>query len=98
MENQKFIDGVGRIRLSGGVVRIDLLAQLPGQTDKDGNPVPALVQELVMSPEGFMRVFGALARSVKEMEEQGILVREESADADTAEASGEATPASSPNF
>ena len=60
--NHTFIDGVGDIRLRDGVIRMDLLALSPTTRDKEGNPVPQFVEQLVMSPAAFGRMVGVLAK------------------------------------
>jgi len=103
MSDQRFIDGVGEVRLTEGVVRMDLLSMSPTQRDEDGNPAPQFVEQLVMSPRAFMRVVSALSQTLKGMEEKGLINR---GGADTENnASNENTSepevkvaASSPNF
>ena len=73
MIQPKFIDGIGHVRLSGGMVRIDLLAQATGAETKEGQPGAMLVDQLVLSPEGFSRFFNSLAATVRNMEEKGLL-------------------------
>ena len=73
MNGHTFIDGVGEIRMRDGVMRIDLLALSAVRRDDDGNPVPEFVEQLVMSPDAFLRMFRSLAGTVNEMQKQGIL-------------------------
>lgn len=75
--SHKFIDGVGEVRLSEGVVRMDLLAMSPTMRDDNGNPVPEFVEQLVMSPRAFMRMVGALGQTLSGMEEKGLITRGE---------------------
>jgi hypothetical protein len=77
-QNQTFIDGVGEVRLSEGVIRMDLLAMSPTGRDQDGNPVPEFVEQLVMSPRAFMRLVGALSQTLQGMEDKGLISRGES--------------------
>ncbi len=71
--NHTFIDGVGDVRLHEGVVRIDTLALSPTRRDKEGNPVPQFVDQLVMSPHAFLRMVSALGDTVKQMQEKGLI-------------------------
>ena len=71
--NHKFIDGVGYIRLHEGIIRMDLLALSPTGRDKEGNPAPQFVDQVVMSPAAFLRMVAALGNTVKQMQEQGML-------------------------
>lgn len=96
MNGHTFIDGVGEVRMRDGVIRMDLLALSPMRRDDDGNPVPEFVEQLVMSPEAFLRLFRSLAGTVTEMQSQGILkVADGDTDAGEADAEGDAA---SPNF
>lgn len=76
-KSHTFIDGVGEVRLSEGVVRMDLLAMSATRRDDDGNPVPEFVEQLVMSPRAFMRLVGALSQTLQGMEEKGLITRGE---------------------
>lgn len=55
MENQIFCDGIGRISVIGGVVRLDLFTYSPSETDANGQPRPILSHRIVMGMEGFVR-------------------------------------------
>ncbi len=68
-----FIDGVGDVRIHEGIVRIDLLALSPTGRDKEGNPVPQFVDQMVMSPHAFLRMVSALGATVKQMQDKGLL-------------------------
>jgi hypothetical protein len=54
MEEQIFCDGIGRIAIIGGVVRLDLFTYSPTETDANGNPRPVLSHRIVMGTEGFL--------------------------------------------
>lgn len=85
--NHTFIDGVGDLRLHEGIVRMDLLALSPTGRDKDGNPSPEFVSQIVMSPAAFLRTVSALGDTVRQMQEQGML-----ASGSASEAKSEAVP------
>lgn len=71
--NHTFIDGVGDIRLHEGIIRMDLLALSPTRRDKEGNPTPQFVDQMVMSPHAFLRMVSALGDTVKQMQDKGLL-------------------------
>jgi hypothetical protein len=54
MEEQIFCDGIGRIAIIGGLVRLDLFTYSPTETDANGNPRPILSHRIVMGTEGFL--------------------------------------------
>jgi len=81
MSNHVFIDGVGEVRLSEGVIRMDMLAMSPTRRNEEGNPVPEFVQQVVMSPRAFMRLVGALSQTLQGMEDKGLISRGEDSEA-----------------
>jgi len=52
MDQQHFTDGIGRIAVIEGIVRLDLFAY---EADANGQPRPVLTQRLLMSVESFLR-------------------------------------------
>jgi len=99
MNGQTFIDGVGEIRLRDGVVRMDLLSLSPIRRTEEGEPQPEFVEQLVMSPEAFMRMVRALSATVEQMRDGGLLRAPEAGETGE-KGAGEETDgqASSPNF
>ncbi len=55
MEQQIFSDGIGRISVIGGIVRLDLVTYSATEADAGGQPRPILTQRLVMGVDGFLR-------------------------------------------
>jgi len=55
MEEQIFCDGIGRIAIIGGIVRLDLFTYSPTETDANGNPRPILSHRIVMGTDGFLQ-------------------------------------------
>ena len=55
MEQQIFCDGIGRISVIGGVVRLDLFTYSPTETDANGSARPVLTHRIVMGTDGFLR-------------------------------------------
>ena len=84
--NHTFIDSVGDIRLRDGVIRMDLLSLSPTRRDKEGNPVPQFVDQLVMSPAAFSRMVSALGQTIQQMKEKGLITPSEEKPAESAEA------------
>lgn len=71
MEKQIFVEGIGQVRISRGAVRVDLIAQCPG--NKLGETQTELVQQMVMTPEGFISTFASLADAVAGMKNDGLI-------------------------
>ena len=55
MEPQLFTDGIGRISVIGGVVRLDLVTYSPNETDAQGRPRQVFTQRIVMGTDAFLR-------------------------------------------
>lgn len=55
MDQQHFTDGIGRITVIGGIVRLDLVTYSATESDANGQPRPVLTQRLLMSVDAFLR-------------------------------------------
>lgn len=67
MEQQIFCDGIGRISVIGGVVRLDLFTYSPTETDANGSARPVLTHRIVMGTDGFMRSSEKVVEAVQLM-------------------------------
>jgi len=91
-----YADTMGEITLSGGMVRIDLVSLTGSSQSKDGEkPKLEPRMRVVMSPDGFLRSFGAMENLVKQLVDAG-LVKPRGDQVVTNE--GAADSAKSPNF
>ena len=98
MAEEKFVDGIGEISISGMVVRFDMLALDPSIKDKKGQPTPVLRQRVVMPIDGFVRSVEKLHGALPQLEKLGILKRKangEAGEVDTLAAAVAADKASS---
>jgi hypothetical protein len=68
MEQQIFCDGIGRISVIGGVVRLDLFTYSPSETDANGQPRPVLSHRIVMGIEGFVRSSEKVVEAVQQIQ------------------------------
>jgi hypothetical protein len=55
MDQQHFTDGIGRITVIGGNVRLDLVTYSATETDASGNARPVLTQRVLMGVDAFLR-------------------------------------------
>ena len=55
MEQQTFADGIGRITIIDGIVRLDLIAHSATETDASGQPRPVFTHRIVMGVDQFLR-------------------------------------------
>ena len=92
-----YADTMGEITLSGGMVRIDLVSLAGSAQSKDKDEKPQLEPRMrvIMSPDGFLRSFGAMENLVKQLVDAG-LVKQRGDQAVGNE--GAAESAKSPNF
>ena len=75
MVDERFVDAIGNIGITGMVVRFDLLALDPIVRDKDGNLTPVLRQRIVMPIDGFVRAVEKLGGALPQLEKMGVLKR-----------------------
>ena len=93
-----FADGIGEIVLSGGMVRMDLVALTGSQRDEGNQPSLEFRQRVVMPPDGFLRSFSAMEDLVKQLIQAGLVKpRDGEAGAPAAAAKPVEQP-NSPNF
>ncbi len=92
-----FADGIGEIVLSGGMVRMDLVALTGSQRDKDEKPQLAFRQRIVMPPDGFLRSFSAMEDLVRQLVDAGLVKPRDGAKVAAEGATRDEKP-SSPNF
>jgi hypothetical protein len=70
-----FMDGVGETRVLDGAIRVDLLAMSPTHKNADGTPTAEFVQQLVMTPVGFVRLVNVIRDTLDAMERKGLFSR-----------------------
>lgn len=93
-----FADGIGEIVLSGGMVRMDLVAMTGSQRDDENQPKLEFRQRVVMPPDGFLRSFSAMEDLVKQLIKAGLVKPRDGENAQPAEPSPASEPPKSPNF
>jgi len=75
MDQQIFTDGIGRITVIGGVVRLDLVTYSPNETDAQGKPRQVFTQRLVMGTEAFLRSSEKVLEIVHQLSHPGAHVQ-----------------------
>jgi hypothetical protein len=78
MENNTFIDGIGKIQVINGVVRLDMICLRNVEGDDSKNKtdtVPA--GQLVLPLNGFLRMHDQMLAAVEQMVQKGLLKRQE---------------------
>lgn len=81
MADEKFVDGIGNIGITGMVVRFDMLALDPSIRDKEGQPTSVLRQRVVMPIDGFVRAVEKLNATLPQLEKMGVLKRKTNGEA-----------------
>jgi hypothetical protein len=75
MDQQIFTDGIGRITVIGGVVRLDLVTYSPNETDAQGKPRQIFTQRVVMGTEAFLRSAEKVREIVQQLSHPGAHVQ-----------------------
>jgi hypothetical protein len=75
MDQQIFTDGIGRITVIGGVVRLDLVTYSPNETDAQGKPRQIFTQRVVMGTEAFLRSAEKMREIVQQLSHPGAHVQ-----------------------
>ncbi|MCF7792126.1 MAG: hypothetical protein K9L78_05030 [Victivallales bacterium] len=70
-----FVDGIGKIHFTGGMVRYDLVTMEPDENGK--NPTPEDKVRIIMPPDGFLATFNTMQRLIDQLLEAGVLKKNE---------------------
>jgi|GEM_PF-2437839 hypothetical protein len=65
MEDHTFVDGIGRIAIIDGIVRVDFITHSPTEMGPDGKPRLAFAHRIVMGTDQFMRAAEKMAETVR---------------------------------
>jgi hypothetical protein len=65
MEQQTFADGIGRIAIIDGIVRLDLVAHSPTESGADGKPRAVFTHRIVMGVDQFLRAAEKIAETTR---------------------------------
>lgn len=65
MEQHTFVDGIGRIAIIDGIVRVDFITHSPTEMGPDGKPRLAFAHRIVMGTDQFMRAAEKMAETVR---------------------------------
>jgi hypothetical protein len=61
---EEFCDGIGQVSLTRGMIRVELLTPSDKRGRAEAPPEPGM--RLILSAEGFLRVFDALDRALRD--------------------------------
>jgi len=70
-----FVDGIGKIHFSGGMVRYDMITLEPQEDGEE--PLPEEKVRIIMPPAGFLTMYNTMQRLVDQLLEAGVLKKNE---------------------
>ena len=72
-----YVDGIGKIHFTGGMVRYDMVTLEPNENGKE--PIPQEKVRIIMPPDGFLATFNTMQRLIDQLLEAGVLKKNENA-------------------
>lgn len=72
MIEETFIDGVQEIGFGKGLIRMNLASLSATDRDDKNNPTLEIRHRLLMTPEGFLNLFGAMENMAKQLADAKI--------------------------
>ncbi|MDD5728820.1 MAG: hypothetical protein PHV59_09665 [Victivallales bacterium] len=79
-KERKFVDGVETISFMEGMVHLELFNYIPrSQKQKGQSPELEITEELIMTPQGFLRAFSAMRKLVDQLEQAGVVRKNDNA-------------------
>jgi ribosomal protein S19E (S16A) len=79
-KKRKFVDGVESISFMEGMVHLELFNYIAGsQKEKGKRPELEITEELIFTPQGFLRAFSAMQNLVNQLEQAGVVRKNENA-------------------
>ena len=73
MIQETFIDGVQEIGFGRGLIRMNLASLSATERDDKNNPTLETRHRLLMTPEGFLNLFGAMENMAKQLADANVL-------------------------
>jgi hypothetical protein len=70
-----FVDGIGKIHFSGGMVRYDMVTLEPSEDGKE--PMPEEKIRIIMPPNGFLATFNTMQKLIDQLLDAGVLKKNE---------------------
>jgi hypothetical protein len=70
-----FVDGIGKIHFSGGMVRYDMVTLEPPEDGKE--PMPEEKVRIIMPPNGFLATFNTMQKLIDQLLDAGVLKKNE---------------------
>lgn len=80
MSEEIFADAIGEITVTGSVVRVDLMTMAVNDRDEEGRLKPVFTQRVIFPIEGFAHATEAMLHMRNQLEERGILTRQDASE------------------
>lgn len=75
MDQDLFVDSIGEISVSAGVVHIDLMSASATTRDAENRPVPEFRKRIVMPLNTFLAAYGAMDNVINQLVDRGVVTR-----------------------
>ncbi|MDF1654629.1 MAG: hypothetical protein P1U34_05900 [Coxiellaceae bacterium] len=70
-KTELLIDGMGAASFLGGLIRADLV-RLEHNKDNPKEPLTEIVQEMIITPQGFLQMYGVMTDLANKLQESGV--------------------------
>ena len=70
-----FADGIGQIKLAGGMIRCDLVT-LENKDEASEELIPHVTNRIIMTPNGFLATFNSMQQLIDKLVDAGVLSKE----------------------
>ncbi len=70
-----FVDGIGKIHFTAGMIRFDMISFNPQDDGKE--PVVNEKVRIVMPPNGFLETFNTMQKLIDQLLEKGVLQKKD---------------------
>lgn len=70
-----FADGIGQIKLAGGMIRCDLVT-LENKDNDSEELIPRVTNRIIMTPNGFLATFNSMQQLIDKLVDAGVLSKE----------------------
>ncbi|WP_156921688.1 hypothetical protein [Desulfovibrio inopinatus] len=84
MIDEKFSDGLMKIDLGRGVIRLDFYSLSADKVDAKGEPLRERCQRIILTPQGFVESFNMMQNVMDKFIESGLVHKQEGAQAQPA--------------
>jgi hypothetical protein len=70
-----FVDGIGKIHFTGGMIRYDMVTLNPTENGKE--PVADEKIRIIMPPDGFLATFNTMQKLIDQLVDAGVFKKKE---------------------